>query len=325
VLGLVGLLPLVPLVALATACDLHAFNNDGGALNLAADGDRVAVALGKGGVSLLDGKTAARVAQAAPTGGADSIDDVTLADGWLFALDGDDGKLAVYDAKSLALVQDGVEVEVGPYTGIAARAGRVVVSGGTGPATVFRYDAAGKLTRERTIAGHRGTPDVALDRAGLGAFFSTHFEEPVDGHEFGLSSATFDGRLVDAVGLPGAGFTEGGGRPSSWPVRATVDNGRVYVAHGGGLSVVGYDAALDLTLTTTLDLQLRAVDVAVDRTTAWVVGVVPSALVEVDLTEPARPSVKKRTPLDGMPTAVAVNAGWILIAAGGAEPVAIAR
>lgn len=133
----------------------------------------------------------------------------------------------MYDARSLAVVQESVEVEVGPHTGIAARAGRVVVSGGTGSATVFRCDASGKLTRERTIPGHRGTPDAALDRAGRGVFFSTHFEEPVDRHEFGLSSATPDGRLVDAVGLAGAGFTEGGGRPASWPMRAAVDGGRV--------------------------------------------------------------------------------------------------
>lgn len=51
----------------------------------------------------------------------------------------------------------------------------------------------------------------------------------------------------------------------------------------------------------TLGLQMRAVDVAVDRTTAWGVGVAPSSLVEVDLTEPARPVVKKRPPLDAPP------------------------
>ena len=50
-----------------------------------------------------------------------------------------------------------------------------------------------------------------------------------------------------ARGLAGAGFTEGGGTPASWPPRTRVIRDHAYVAHGGGLDVfrVGADLALE--------------------------------------------------------------------------------
>ncbi|MBK6464599.1 MAG: hypothetical protein IPF92_26885 [Myxococcales bacterium] len=75
----------------------------------------------------------------------------------------------------------------------------------------------------------------------------------------------------------------------------------------------------------TLGLQMRAVDVAVDRTTAWGVGVAPSSLVEVDLTEPARPVVKKRPPLDAPPPRSRSTRAGSSSRPGGAEPAALAR
>ncbi len=312
-------------VLLTTGCNLHAVNNEKGPINLAVDGERIGVAVGERGVDLLDWKTSARLAHADPGGASDSYDDVALAGGWLFALDADDGLLSVFDAKTLAVVQRDVEVPVGPYSGVAAAGGRVVVSGGTDAATVFRYDTAGRLTVERTVEGHRGKPEVALDREGRAMFFSTHFSDPVDGHEFGLSVATFDGRFVDALGLPGAGFTEGGGRPASFPIRAAITQERVLVAHGGGLSIVAYDGTLDLKLLTTLNLGIQAVDVTVEGSTAWVVGVSPSSVVEVDLTEPAAPKVRKRTPLSDPPSAIVASGDKLVIATGALEVVMLPR
>lgn len=311
---------------LAMACSLHPFNNGGGPVNLALEGDRIAVALGERGMDLVDEVTGLRVAHVDVAGESDSYDDVAIADGWVFALDADDGYLSVFDARGLVATTRDAKVEVGPYSGVAAAAGRVVVSGGTKSATVFRYDARGALTPGPSIVGHRGKPDVAVDRGGKALFFSTHFSDPVDGQEFGLSVATgAEGRFVDAVGLAGAGFTEGGGRPASWPARSVVTANHVFVAHGGGLSIVEWSSELDLTLLATLDVGMMAVDVAVEKDTAWVVGAAPPALVEVNVTDPRSPSVRKRTPLSEPASAIVVGRTAISIAHGGGSLETIAR
>jgi len=67
-----------------------------------------------------------------------------------------------------------------------------------------------------------------------------------------------------ARGLAGAGFTEGGGTPASWPPRTRVIRDHAYVAHGGGLDVfrVGADLALERLGRTALGG--AAIDVDVD-------------------------------------------------------------
>jgi hypothetical protein len=259
-----------------------------------------------------------------PSGESDSYDDLSSADGLLFALDADDGYLTSFalDAnRSLRRMQADEAVEVGPYSGVTAAAQTLAVSGGTSEISIYRYARDGSFERTGTMTGHRGHPDMALAPSGDSTLVSTHFNDDVDGHEFGVVSASFAPlAFIDGVGLPGAGFTEGGGTPASFPLRVAFFGEHAIVAHGGGLSVLRIDAGLGLTLVTTLELDLEAVDVAIDGQSAFVVGSAPAPrLIEVDLSDAQTPVVRGTLAIEGedaAPTAVAVLGAKVFVAAG---------
>lgn len=317
----------------AAGCHLHPSNNDGGAINLAASGDVVFVARGCDGLEVVDGASGEVLETLAASGESDSYDDLSVADGLLFVLDADDGYLTTF-----AIGADGgltqktadVEVEVGPYSGVSAAGSAVVVSGGTSEMTFLSYTSDGGLSETATLEGHRGHPDVALDPAGTLALVSTHFSDDVDGHEFGVVSAALSPpSFSDEAGLPGAGFTEGGGTPASWPARAAFGPTHAFVAHGGGLSVLSTDASRAISVVTTIDVGIEAVDVTVAGDRAYVVGSSPTPrVVEIDVADPAAPSIVRTFDVSGegaAPTAVLLIGENLFVAAGEPGLVRITR
>jgi hypothetical protein len=135
---------------------------------------------------------------------------------------------------------------------------------------------------------------------------STHFsgdeEEFIDGEEFGVSTLSLVyPSYVDARGLEGAGFTDGGGTPASWPVRSRVVRDVAYVAHGGGLEVlrVGGDLALEQAGRARLGGPAVDVDVDAEAGLAYVLVAQPARIVRVDVSDPSRPEVLDTLDLPG--------------------------
>lgn len=325
------------LVALC-GCGLHPTNNDaGGAINLERDGDWLLVARGESGLDVVDLRVGA-ARNVAPHGEADSVDDVSADGGILVALDADDGILVSYRIEtdgSLVVLDDGIAVDVGPYSGVSMSAGTAIVSGGTCELSLVNVSARGDLALRQMVDGWRGKPDVTLVPGAGAALVSTHFSgdeaEFVDGQEFGVSTLSLrSGRYVDARGIAGAGFSEGGGTPASWPVRARAARDLAFVAHGGGLDVLRVDADLSILPVGRVALDGAGVDVDVDLDAglAFVLTAVPTAIAVVDVAEPSRPRVVDRLGVPGdveTATAIVVTAEVVYVAAAVEGLLTIAR
>jgi hypothetical protein len=201
------------------------------------------IAAGADGIEVADLKSGTRrlVAPAAP---GDRIDDLAIADGWLFALDATPpGHLMTFSLADPAVPSpsgESVPVPVGPFSGVSAAAGIVIVSGGTSQLTLREYDRNGRLgTAVATADFGRGQPDVALRADGRMAAISTH----IFGPDFAITFAEIRRRPLSLktrgqLGLKDAGFTEGGFKPSHFPLVAAWNGDRVYLADGGGLNVI---------------------------------------------------------------------------------------
>ena len=205
---------------------------------------RAYIAAGVDGIEVVDLATARRVSLLSPPDPADRIDDVAAADGWLFALDATaPGYLLVY---SLAnpdqpeFAGQSVAVPVGPFSGVSAAAGVVAISGGTSQLTLREYDATGRLDSNVVTADFgRGQPDIALRPDGKLAAVSTHSFGP----NFSMTLAEVRRaplrlQTISHVDLPQAGFTAGGYKPAHFPLVSAWQGDRLYIAHGGGLSVI---------------------------------------------------------------------------------------
>ena len=85
-----------------------------------------------------------------PPPGSESVDDLAVAEEFLFALDArEPGHLSVFslhDSLAPVLVSGPTEVGVGPFSGVSAGNGHVIVSGGTSSLSLFSYDAIGRLS-----------------------------------------------------------------------------------------------------------------------------------------------------------------------------------
>ncbi|HXT21608.1 MAG TPA: hypothetical protein VN923_12730, partial [Thermoanaerobaculia bacterium] len=211
---------------------------------LVVDGGRAYVAAGVDGIEVVDVASAKRVGLAAPVAPADRIDDLAIAEGWLFALDATPpGHLLTYRIANGGLpAATGavVEVPVAPFSGVAAAAGVVAVSGGTLQLTVREHDPAGHLSTEVASADYgRGQPDVSLRPDGKLAAVSTHLYGPefaVTFVEVGQQPLRL--RELGALPLRHAGFTRGGFKPAHFPLVTAWRGDRVYVVDGGGLAVI---------------------------------------------------------------------------------------
>ena len=108
-----------------------------------------------------------RRAIVAPMPPLDRVDDLAISEGLLFALDATaPGHLTTYslaDPRRPAASGATVSVPVGPFSGVSAASGLVVVSGGTSQMTLRSYDPAGAFGVAVAVADFgRGQPDVAL-------------------------------------------------------------------------------------------------------------------------------------------------------------------
>jgi len=318
------------LVAAFAGC-LHPSNNAGeGAINLAQAGDFLFVSRGEAGLDVVRVSDGELMFHEDPSGLVSSFDDVSARDSLLLALDADDGRLVSFrvdDAGALTKA-DEIEVATGPYSGVALGLGRAVVSGGTCEVTVLRISSAGELEVAHRFSASRGQPDVSIDPTGASAILSTHFSseerELTGAAEFGVSLLELESAaILDTLGLDEAGFTEGGGTPASWPVRAAFRDGALFVAHGGGLSEIELSPA-GLTLARTVALEGPAVDVSIHDGRAFVVVATPPSVAEIDLE-----SMEVRQSF-GLPdgesaTAVIATTDWVYVAGNATGLLSIAR
>ena len=301
------------------------------ASNLVLVGGLVYAAAGKSGLAIIDPATRTLLKLVPPPSGSGSVDDVAFADGKLFVLDArSPGFLSVFglvDPRNPALADGPISAPVGPYAGVSAAKGLVIVSGGTDELTLWTYSAAGKLGSETATTDlGRGQPDVLISADGRLGFVSTHIE----GDDFGLTIL----ELADPPGLvtlgqlliPGAGFTGGTAEPASFPiVIAVLDVATLVVAYGSGLAVIDIADPSSPSIARVVDIGIEASSVAVFGRVAFVVGCVPAPmLVVVDLVDASQPTIvtSLALPTDGRPTgidadkdviAIATNGGGVLI------------
>ncbi len=211
---------------------------------LVVDHGHAYLAAGSDGIEVIELKTRERRALVPPAAPADRIDDLAVADGWLFALDATPpGHLMTYSLSNPdqpARAGEIVPVPVGPFSGVSAAAGVVAVSGGTSQLTLREYSRDGRFGTEVATADFgRGQPDIALRPDGRLAAISTHLYGP----EFALTFAEIRRRplglrRVSQLPLKEAGFTTGGFKPAHFPLVAAWRGDRVYLADGGGLGVI---------------------------------------------------------------------------------------
>lgn len=258
--------------------------------NVALSATHGYVTLAKRGIVVIDLAAPARRDTLPVPAGMESVDDLAVAGNLLFLLDArPPGHLAVLslaDPGRPVLVDAPRAIPVGPFSGVSARDGWLIVSGGTSSLTAFRYVSSGKLDGAATLDLGRGQPDVLVARGGAQAFVSTHYWGP----HFGVDVVTRD-RRGDALLSPGrlplphAGFTAGGAKPATFPIEvAQVSDSIVLVAHGRGVAVVDVANAERPTLARVVDVGGSAVNVDVRGTTAAVAVASPRpAIVLLEL------------------------------------------
>jgi hypothetical protein len=315
---------LLPLATLLAACDWISLAHGaltydtlraGEAGSIVVVDSLVLVAIGDSGIALVHTRNGARVGLVPPPSGSESVDDLAVANGVVFALDArPPGHVSTFslDRDQLTLRSSPRAVDVGPFSGIDARDGLCVVSGGTSQLTLWRYDASGALSGPIASADlGRGQPDVALGRAGV-MYVSTHYWGP----NFGIDIVRFDSAAselhrIGALPLEGAGFTSGGAKPANFPIDAAlVDDTTLAVAYARGLAVVNVRDPERPALSRIVDVGGRAVSLDVHDGEA-VVAVAGSraAIVRVDLRHTV-PHVTRRAPLPAGTNPLGVAFSW---------------
>lgn len=281
------------------------------------------VAAGVDGIEVIDLASGQRRAVFAPSPPMDRIDDLAIADGWLFALDATaPGYVQLYPLQAGGLggsAGAAASVPVGPFSGVAAAAGVVAVSGGTSSLSLREYDANGRLGEVVVNADFgRGQPDIALRADGARAVISTHLYGP----EFGLSFVEIKrGPLrlhrLGRLRLQGVGFTGGGYKPAHFPMVTQWRGDRVYLASAVGLSVIDVSNPRHPKVLTTDVRPQPAMDIAIagDRLELAVAGAHP-AIFRYRLDGTDKPFLIERWPLPAgwRPASVVVSKKQSLIA-----------
>jgi len=282
---------------------------------IAVAGGRAYVAAGVDGIEVVDLATQKRRLVVPPQAPADRIDDLSIAGGWLFALDATPpGYLMTYslsDPDRPSPSGSIVPVPVGPFSGVSAAAGVVAVSGGTSQLTLREYDRDGRFGTETATADFgRGQPDIAVRADGRLAAVSTHIYGP----EFAITFVEIRRRplglqTLGQLRLKDAGFTAGGFKPAHFPLVAAWHGNRIYVAEGGGLDIIDISDPQRPRLLARDRRPRPAMDVAVSGD-------------ELDVVRAgSRPAVLRyRLDPSGLPAPIGI---WSLPA--GARPAAIAR
>ncbi len=261
-----------------------------------------------------------------PVQGGESADDLAVADGLLFVLDArPPGHLAVYTLESPSaptLRNSPVPVEVGPFSGVSAAGGRVIVSGGTSRFSMRGYHRTGFLGSEMVTADFgRGQPDVVVAADGGAAYVSTHDWGPY----FQLTVARLASEPLritrqGALPLDTYGFTPGGAKPANFPIEAAAAGSILYLAWAAGLGVFEVADLSMPKLLVLLKLDVEPVNVDIHDGLAALVGSSPSPrLVLVDVREPSHPRILQSIPLpeDSLATGVAIASSHVVVAAHG--------
>jgi len=312
-------------IALAWYAATYPVTGAADAANVVIDGSFAFVSLGDRGLEVVDTASGRVLEIVRPPAGSESVDDLAIAGTFLFALDArPPGHLSVFSlatAPTLTLASNPVAVAVGPFSGVAAGGGRVIVSGGTSLMSLRSYDSEGKLgpVLAETDCG-RGQPDILMSPDGTWAFVSTHRWGPY----FGLTSVRIavsppSMTKAGSLSLDTWGFTAGGAKPASFPIETALEGDVLYVATVRGLTVVSMSVPERPALLASLDVGVRGVNVDVRNHLAAVVGSSPRPmLVLADVRSPAAPRVIRSIPLpDGSrPTGVAIGAAQVVVAAG---------
>lgn len=292
-------------------------------------GNNVFVTYGDGGLIVTDVNTDEVVAHLFPAGEMNGIDDFDIAGDLLFVLDArGTNYVATYNINDLQnpdLVDGPHLVQGGPFNGISARAGNLVVSGGTFYLEYFQYSSSGELSGSASFSRDRGHPDVLLSDNGEVAFASTDFDGLVDDTRFGVMALSLGTELniptvISQKGIPEAGFTDGGTSPVGFPIQTALSGDNLLVAHGGGLTTIELIEESAFGTTQLIDLGIQSVSVGVQNDIAYVIGIgsVPS-LVKVDLSNISNPVIIETVDLNignSIPTSVALSNSFIYIAAG---------
>ena len=313
-----------PWIALAYAAATYPVTRSGEAANVVIDGPLAFVSLGQRGFEIVDVASGKVREIVPPPASSESVDDLAIAGNFLFVLDAHPpGHLSVFSlaaSPKLKLTSAPVEVAVGPFSGVSAGGGRVIVSGGTSLMSLRAYDSAGKLgpLLAETDCG-RGQPDILMSPDGNQAFVSTHRWGPY----FGLTSVRVTVSppsltKTGSVNLDTYGFTAGGAKPASFPIETALEGDVLYVATLRGLTVVSITAS-DSPTRLTLDIGVKGVNVDVRNHLAAVVGSSPRPmLVLVDVSSPSSPRVVRSIslPQGSRPRGVAIGATHIVVAAG---------
>jgi hypothetical protein len=226
------------------------------------------------------------------------------------------------------LVAEPLPVDVGPFSGVAAAAGRVLVSGGTSQLTLRGYDTNGHLGEAVLHADlGRGQPDVAVSRSGGWAFVSTHDFGPF----FQLTALELAAEALIAHGtlpLDTYGFTPGGAKPANFPLEVAPLAMTLYVAHAAGLAVVDITDPAAPTLRRMLEIGVEPVSVdAADGLIAAVGSHPTPTLVLLDPHDEEQPRIRATLPLPAgsRPSGVAIAATHVVVAAHGAQALVYER
>jgi hypothetical protein len=324
-------IPIVPalLTALA-ACDWISLVTNavgyetlvpGEAGNVVATDSLAYAAIGDSGIAIVNALTGRRIALVSPPAGAESIDDVSITDGYLFVLDARaPGYLAVMslkDARSPRLIGAARAVAVGPFSGVSAANGIVIVSGGTSSLSAWRYDSTGTLAGPvATLDLGRGQPDVLATSSHL-LLVSTHHHGPRFGVDLARLAISNSLTLLGRMELDEAGFTAGGTKPANFPIESgQLDDSTFVVAFSRGLAkiMVAHDG--QLRLDRIIDVGGPAVNVdLLGPTAAVAVAGKTGGIVLLDLSAEPRVLKEIALPPGTIPSGVALTSRSVIVAA----------
>ncbi|WP_421765087.1 hypothetical protein [Ekhidna sp.] len=287
------------------------------------------VAYGEGGLIISDEISGEVLAQIFPPQGMNSIDDFDVDGDLIFVLDSrgrDYMAVFSFDGDETSLVSDPVIVEGGPFNGISASNGNLVVSGGTTFLNRFTYSSSGDIQGPISFGRDRGHPDVILSSNGQVAFISADFGIGLDIDRFGVMSLYIGDELeipsvISELGIADAGLTEGLTTPVGFPIQTALHNDNLIVAHGGGLTIIRLIEEFVFGSSTNIDIGISAISVAVSQDTAYIIGYQDGTptLVRVDLTDLDNPAIINSETLitnESIPTSIAVGSNDLYIAAG---------
>lgn len=287
-------------------------------------------AYGEGGLIITDISTQRILSHISPPREMRSIDDFDIDGNLLFIIDArNKGYLASYsiaDISNPKLIDNPTPVQSGPFNGVSAKSGNLVVSGGTTFLEYFQYSNTGELSGSISFGRDRGHPDVLLSDNGLTAFISTDFNGQVDESRFGILSLALSTELsiptvISQHGIPESGFTKGGTSPVGFPIQLNLYRENLLVAHGGGLTIVKVIENAGFGEIRLFDFGIEAIAVETSNDMAYMIGYDSDQpiLLKLDISDIDNPTVSETIPLDigdNIPTSIALSDQLIFISAG---------